>query len=61
MENKKLVKILNIIRENVTASGGSMAGLPPDDPPVDLRKRKKSQRPWLRYLRNKSNGKGRIS
>ena len=66
MENKKLDKILNSIRmslkENMTASGGGLAGLPPDEPPVDLRKRKKSHRIWLRNLRrNESNGKQRNS
>jgi hypothetical protein len=40
MNNFKLNKIINIIREEMTATGGNLAGLPPDLPPVDLRKRK---------------------
>ena len=34
MENSKLRHIINIIREEMTATGGNLAGLPPDQPPV---------------------------
>lgn len=40
MKNHKIEKIINIIREEMTATGGNLAGLPPEEPPVDLRKRK---------------------
>lgn len=36
----KIERIINIVRENMTATGGGLAGLPPDEPPVDLRKKK---------------------
>ena len=55
MENSKLDRILNTIRvkmyEEMTATGGNLAGLPPDEPPVDLRKHKKDHRIWLKALR----------
>jgi hypothetical protein len=64
MKNSKLDRILNNIRmkinEDMTATGGGLAGLPPEEPPVDLRKHTKSHRIWLNVLhRNptKSNGK----
>jgi hypothetical protein len=63
MENSKLDRILNNIRmklnEDMTATGGGLAGLPPEEPPVDLRKHKKSHRIWLSILQrnSKSNGK----
>jgi len=55
METSKFDKILNSFRlkiyEEMTASGGNLAGLPPDDPIIpDLRKYKKSYRIWLRSL-----------
>lgn len=55
MERLKLDKILNIIRvkiyEEMTATGGNIAGLPPEEPPVDLRKHKKDHRIWLKTLK----------
>lgn len=55
MERTKLDKILNNFRvkmsEQMTATGGNLAGLPPDEPPVDLRKHKKNHRIWLKPLR----------
>ncbi len=47
MEQFKLDKIINIIREDMTASGGNLAGLPPDEPPVDLRKKKYKRIPYF--------------
>lgn len=47
MDNSKLEKIINIIREEMTATGGSLAGLPPEEPPVDLRKRKYKRIPFF--------------
>jgi hypothetical protein len=47
MNNFKLNKIINIIREEMTATGGNLAGLPPDLPPVDLRKRKYKRIPFF--------------
>lgn len=64
MEKGKLDLIINNIRsklsEEMTATGGNLGGLPPDEPPVDLRKRKKDHRIWLKFLRRpplESNGK----
>lgn len=55
MKTSKLDRILNNIRmkiyEEMTATGGNLAGLPPDEPPVDLRKHKKDHRIWLKQLR----------
>lgn len=55
MERSKLDKILNTFRvkmyEEMTATGGNLSGLPPDEPPVDLRKHKKDHRIWLKSLR----------
>ena len=50
MENSKLHHIINIIREEMTATGGNLAGLPPDQPPVDLRKEKR--RNWNPFFKN---------
>ena len=50
MENSKLRHIINIIREEMTATGGNLAGLPPDQPPVDLRKEKR--RNWNPFFKN---------
>lgn len=50
MENSKLHYIINIIREEMTATGGNLAGLPPDPPPVDLRKEKR--RNWNPFFKN---------
>lgn len=47
MEYSKLCRIINIIREEMTASGGNLAGLPPDEPPVDLRKKKYKRIPFF--------------
>jgi len=41
MENSKLNLIINIIREEMTATGGNLAGLPPDEPPVNIKKKNK--------------------
>jgi hypothetical protein len=50
MQNLKLDRILNIIKENMTATGGGLAGLPPEEPPVDLRKGKR--RNWNPFFKN---------
>jgi prolyl-tRNA synthetase len=50
MENSKLRHIINIIREEMTSTGGNLAGLPPDQPPVDLRKEKR--RNWNPFFKN---------
>lgn len=47
MEYSKLDKIINIVREEMTATGGSLAGLPPEEPPVDLRKKKYKKIPFF--------------
>ncbi len=47
MKFSKLNKIINIIREDMTATGGGLAGFPPDEPPVDLRKRKYKKVPYF--------------
>jgi|688.fasta_scaffold745252_2 hypothetical protein len=47
MESSKLNKIINIIREDMTATGGGLAGLPPEEPPVDLRKTKYKKIPYF--------------
>lgn len=58
MDISKLDKIINIIREEMTASGGNLSGLPPDEPPVDKRKKRKliflgskSRTSWIRNLK----------
>ena len=63
-----LDKVINIIRnlneEGIptnSASGGAIAGLPPDEPPVKKKKKRKetpvgrygSRRMWIQDLRNK--------
>lgn len=55
MKDSKLNKIINIIREEMTATGGNLAGLPPDEPPVDLRKKKYKRIPYFfrQLLKNK--------
>lgn len=48
MEKSKIEKLLECYRSikeeagsaGMTVGGGGLAGLPPDDPPVDFRKRK---------------------
>lgn len=47
MEESKLERIINILREEMTATGGNLAGLPPDEPPVDLRKKKYKRIPYF--------------
>lgn len=47
MEPSKLNKIINIIREDMTATSGGLAGLPPEEPPVDLRKTKYKKIPYF--------------
>lgn len=47
MERGKIDLIINTIREEMTASGGGLAGLPPDEPPVDLRKKKYKRIPYF--------------
>lgn len=49
MENFKLDRIISIIREDMTATGGNLAGLPPEEPPVDLRK-KRNWNPFFKKL-----------
>ena len=65
MKKKKIDRIIDLIRENLqedvptnNASSGNIAGLPPDDPPVYLNKKKKrkpspigrygTRRNWMR-------------
>jgi hypothetical protein len=47
METSKLDLIINIIKENMTATGGGLSGLPPDEPPVDLRKSRYKKIPYF--------------
>jgi hypothetical protein len=59
MQEENLLKIIEIIRNlreegiaatgdlSNTASSGNIAGLPPDQPPVDLRKKKYKRLPLL--------------
>lgn len=55
MKDSKLDRIINIIKEEMTASGGNLAGLPPEEPPVDLRKKKYKRIPYFfrQLLKNK--------
>ncbi len=50
MKNNKIDRVINIIKENMTATGGGLAGLPPEEPPVDLRKGKR--RNWNPFFKN---------
>jgi hypothetical protein len=51
MNRNKLDGIINSIKENMTATGGNLAGLPPDEPPVDLRKgRRRNWNPFFKDL-----------
>lgn len=50
MDKNKLDSIINNIKENMTATGGNLAGLPPDEPPVDLRKEKR--RNWNPFFKD---------
>lgn len=50
MDKNKLDSIINNIKENMTATGGNLAGLPPDEPPVDLRKGKR--RNWNPFFKD---------
>jgi hypothetical protein len=50
MDSSKLHAIINIIREQMTATGGGLAGLPPQEPPVDLRKSK--MRGWNPFFKD---------
>lgn len=47
MKSKKIDKLIKIIREQMTATGGGLAGLPPDEPPVDLRRKKYKRIPYF--------------
>jgi hypothetical protein len=47
MDLSKLDRIINIIREDMSATGGGLAGLPPDEPPVDLRRSKYKKIPYF--------------
>lgn len=47
MKRSKLDQIINTIREEMTATGGNLAGLPPDQPPVDLRHKKYKRYPFF--------------
>jgi hypothetical protein len=47
MDLSKLDRIINIIREDMTATGGGLSGLPPDEPPVDLRRSKYKKIPYF--------------
>jgi len=60
----RLKKIIDLVKEEIanTASGGSIAGLPPDEPPVRKKKRKPtpvgrygSRKMWIQNL--KGNGR----
>ena len=57
MNRSKLDKIINSLREEMTATGGNLAGLPPDQPPVRKKKRylysKNTRKMWLDHLKGK--------
>jgi hypothetical protein len=60
MDNSKLDHIINIIREEMTSTGGNLAGLPPDEPPVNKKKKNKfiflgpkSRTSWTRNIKQK--------
>jgi hypothetical protein len=60
MDNSKLDLIINIIKEQMTATGGNLAGLPPDQPPINKNNKKKfiflgpkSRTTWIRNLKQK--------
>lgn len=57
MKEETLNKIINVIRMHLNeevptnnASSSTIAGLPPDHPPVDLRKKK--ERKWNPFFKN---------
>jgi hypothetical protein len=65
----KIDKIIDIVRKNIqeeiaanAASSGNFAGLPPDEPPVRVRKKERKymkspgRKIWLEFLRS-SNGR----
>ena len=58
MKDLKLNKIINNIRENMTVGGGGFAGLPPDEPPVDLRLKKFKKIPY--FFRDRIKGKNNV-
>lgn len=60
MDSSKLQTIINIVKEEMTATGGGLAGLPPDEPPVDLRKsRRRYWNPFFKDLvKRKPKSKG---
>lgn len=47
MDKYKLEIIINYFKEEMAATGGNLAGLPPDEPPVDLRKKKYKRYPYF--------------
>ena len=57
MDKSKLDKIIKSLREEMTATGGNLAGLPPDEPPVKKKKKylynKGARRIWLDHLKGK--------
>ena len=57
MDKNKLDSIINNIKENMTATGGNLAGLPPNEPPVDLRKGKR--RNWNPFFKDLAKSKRR--
>ena len=57
MKSLKLDRIIKIVKEEMTATGGNLAGLPPDQPPVKKKKRylysKNTRKMWLDHLKKK--------
>jgi len=57
MKSSKLDRIIKIVKEEMTATGGNLAGLPPDQPPVRKKKRylysKNTRKMWLDHLKGK--------
>jgi len=57
--NKIIGIIRNLNEEGMTASGGNIAGLPPDEPPVSKKKKERKymkgpgRKVWMDYLNGK--------
>ena len=61
MDLDKFINRIREMNEDMSVGGGNLAGLPPDQPPVNLKKRKKERKymkgpgrkVWLDFLKGK--------